>query len=52
MQLIQDESPDQPYSDEQLAQMLKLRFGISIARRTVAKYRKIMRLPARARRRS
>lgn len=39
VQLIQTESPIQPYSDAQLAQLLKLRFGLSIARRTVAKYR-------------
>lgn len=53
VQLIQAEPPTQPYSDEQLAQLLKLRFGISIARRTVAKYRKILGLePAHARRRA
>lgn len=52
VQLIQDEPPTHPYSDEQLAQLLKLRFGLSIARRTVAKYRKIVGLePAHARRR-
>lgn len=38
-QLIQAESPTHPYSDEQLAQLLKLRFGLQIARRTVTKYR-------------
>ncbi|MEH2114633.1 RNA polymerase factor sigma-54 [Nostoc sp.] len=41
IQLIQQESPNQPYSDEQLAQLLKLQFGIAIARRTVVKYRKL-----------
>jgi len=41
VQLIQEESPTAPYSDEQLAQLLKLRFGLPIARRTVAKYRQI-----------
>ncbi|MBV8882540.1 MAG: hypothetical protein JO235_00870 [Chroococcidiopsidaceae cyanobacterium CP_BM_RX_35] len=41
VQLIQEESPIAPYTDEQLAQLLKLRFGLPIARRTVAKYRKI-----------
>lgn len=52
VQLIQDEPPTQPYSDQQLAQLLKLRFGLSIARRTVTKYRKIVGLePAHARRR-
>jgi len=38
-QLIQAESSTHPYSDEQLAQLLKLRFGLQIARRTVTKYR-------------
>ncbi len=41
IQLIQQEPPTKPYSDEQLAQLLKLRFGMAIARRTVVKYRKL-----------
>lgn len=41
MQLIQEESPTNPYSDEQLAQLLRIRFGLPIARRTVTKYRQI-----------
>jgi RNA polymerase sigma-54 factor len=41
MQLIQEESATNPYSDAQLAQLLKLRFGLPIARRTVAKYRNL-----------
>ncbi len=40
-QLIQEESPTHPYSDEQLAQLLKIRYGLPIARRTVTKYRKL-----------
>lgn len=40
-QLIQTESSTEPYSDDQLAQLLKLRFGLAIARRTVVKYRKL-----------
>jgi RNA polymerase sigma-54 factor len=40
IQIIQEEPPAKPYSDEQLAQLLKLRFGVAIARRTVVKYRK------------
>ena len=40
VQLIREEPPTAPYSDEQLAQLLK-HFGLPIARRTVAKYRKI-----------
>jgi RNA polymerase sigma-54 factor len=41
IQLIEQEPPTQPYSDDQLAQLLQLRFGIAIARRTVVKYRKM-----------
>lgn len=52
VQLIQEESPTAPYSDQQLAQLLKMRFGLPIARRTVAKYRQIAGLePASDRRR-
>ncbi len=40
-QLIQEELPTHPYSDEQLSQLLKVRFGLPIARRTVSKYRKL-----------
>ena len=40
-QLIQAESQTNPYTDEQLAQLLKIRFGLPIARRTVTKYRKL-----------
>jgi RNA polymerase sigma-54 factor len=41
IQLIQSEPPTAPYSDEQLAQLLKIRFGLAIARRTIAKYRNL-----------
>lgn len=41
VQLIEEESPANPYSDEQLAQLLRIRFGLPITRRTVTKYRKI-----------
>ncbi len=41
VQLIQEESSIAPYSDEKLAQLLRIRFGLPIARRTVAKYRKL-----------
>ncbi|QKQ73157.1 RNA polymerase subunit sigma-54 [Nostoc sp. TCL240-02] len=40
-QLIQAELPTEPYTDDQLAQLLKLRFGLAIARRTVVKYRQL-----------
>jgi len=41
VQLIRSEPPTAPYSDEQLAQLLKMRFDLRIARRTVAKYRNL-----------
>jgi RNA polymerase sigma-54 factor len=44
-QIVAVESPDQPYSDEQLVQLLKLRYHLAIARRTVAKYRKLAGIP-------
>lgn len=41
VQLTRSEPPTAPYSDEQLAQLLKVRFDLRIARRTVAKYRNL-----------
>ncbi|MEH2186210.1 MAG: RNA polymerase subunit sigma-54 [Nostoc sp.] len=41
IQLIAEESPANPYTDEQLAQLLKIQFCLPITRRTVTKYRKI-----------
>jgi RNA polymerase sigma-54 factor len=38
-QLVSDEDPKNPYSDQQIADVLKKRDGITVARRTVAKYR-------------
>ncbi len=48
-ELIEHEDPQRPYSDEDLAALLGER-GLSVARRTVAKYRESMRiLPSRFR---
>lgn len=44
-QLIGAESPDAPLADETIRAMLKNE-GVDIARRTVAKYRKCMRIPS------
>lgn len=45
-QLVSDENPVKPYSDQRLAELLRQR-GIQIARRTVAKYREQLKiLPA------
>ena len=42
--LIQKEDPKKPLSDSQLASMLENE-GVTIARRTVAKYRELLRIP-------
>ena len=42
-QIIENENPKRPYSDDKISQLLKEE-NISIARRTVAKYREIMRV--------
>ncbi|MGF2034952.1 MAG: RNA polymerase subunit sigma-54 [Nostoc sp. CmiVER01] len=41
LQLIAEESPANPHTDEELAQLLKIQFSLPITRRTVTKYRKI-----------
>lgn len=43
---IQLEDPKKPYSDQTLSVMLKDEFGIYLSRRTVAKYRKELRIPS------
>ena len=43
--LIEDESPQKPLTDDQLAAMLQTQ-GIQITRRTVAKYREDMNIPS------
>ena len=42
--LVADEDPDKPLSDQELVQLLKEK-GITIARRTIAKYRLVLRIP-------
>ncbi len=49
-QLLAQENPAQPYSDRQLAALLTAE-GMSITRRTVAKYRAVLGIPGQARRR-
>lgn len=43
-QILEGEDRTKPYSDEKLAEMLRAQ-GVDIARRTVAKYRLILRIP-------
>lgn len=40
--LVKDETPEKPYSDNKLAQLLKQEHDINIARRTITKYREAM----------
>lgn len=42
--LIESESPDKPYSDDEISKILKEN-GMFVARRTVAKYREQLRIP-------
>ena len=43
-QVVAEESPRRPYSDEKICLLLKERHNIAIARRTVAKYREMMKI--------
>lgn len=43
-EMITDEDPYDPYSDQQLCELLQAK-GINIARRTIAKYRKEISIP-------
>ena len=43
-QVVTEEDPQKPYSDEKICQLLKERHAITIARRTVAKYREMMKI--------
>ncbi len=43
-QIISDENPQKPFSDEKISSILKEEGNVSIARRTVAKYREAMRI--------
>ena len=50
-EMIDAEDTAAPLSDDRLAQMLQERDGISIARRTITKYRKAMQIPSSSQRR-
>jgi RNA polymerase sigma-54 factor len=49
--LIEKEDKEKPLSDQAIVDILKERWGIDIARRTVAKYRESMQILPSARRR-
>jgi RNA polymerase sigma-54 factor len=45
-QLVAEEPPERPYSDEDLARMLHARYGVRLSRRSVALYRKRAGIPS------
>ncbi len=45
-QLVAEEPPDRPYSDEDLAHLLQSRYGVRLSRRSVALYRKRAGIPS------
>ena len=47
--IIREEPPDNPYSDEDISNILRRR-NVKVARRTVAKYRKILNIPSSSKR--
>ena len=49
--LVEEEDPSDPLSDDRLAGLLRSRGGVSLARRTVTKYRKILAIPSSSKRR-
>jgi len=50
-ELIEKEDSSTPLSDDRLADLLKERNGIGIARRTITKYRKALGIPGSSQRR-
>jgi RNA polymerase sigma-54 factor len=49
-ELVSQESPQKPHSDQKIMQVLNDQ-GLSIARRTIAKYREELRIPSASQRR-
>ena len=48
--IVHDEDPSKPFSDESLAEIISEK-GVKLARRTVAKYRELMKIPSSSERR-
>ena len=48
--IVKDEDPSKPLSDESLAEVISAK-GVKLARRTVAKYRELMKIPSSSERR-
>ena len=51
-ELIQKEDPTTPLSDDRIAELLREKDGIKIARRTITKYRKALQIPSSSQRRT
>jgi RNA polymerase sigma-54 factor len=49
--LVEEEDPSDPLSDDRLAGLLRDRGGISLARRTITKYRGVLAIPSSSKRR-
>ena len=47
----EEEDPSDPLSDDRLAGLLRNRGGVSLARRTITKYRKVLAIPSSSQRR-
>lgn len=45
-EIIENENPTKPFSDSTIAKILKEKYGINIARRTVTKYREELQIPS------
>ena len=49
--MIEKEDPKKPHSDEQLAKLFSEEEGVTLARRTITKYRKAIGIPSSTQRR-
>ncbi|ODG90516.1 MULTISPECIES: RNA polymerase factor sigma-54 [Bacillaceae] len=49
-QLVDEENKEKPFSDQKLVKLLAEKHGVEISRRTVAKYRDILRIPGSSKR--
>jgi RNA polymerase sigma-54 factor len=49
--LVEEEDPSDPLSDDYLAGLLRNRSGVSLARRTITKYRRVLAIPPSSKRR-
>lgn len=49
-QLVDEENKEKPLSDQKLVELLSQKHGVEISRRTVAKYRDILRIPGSSKR--